>query len=50
MREREGQKIQTLVVTGEGGDGGGVIGMLGRRRVTPGWADNPVRRQDGRRR
>ena len=23
--------------------------MLGRRRVTPGWADDPVRRQDIRR-
>ena len=21
--------------------------MLGRRRVTPGWADDPVRRQEG---
>ena len=24
--------------------------MLGQRRVTPGWEDDPVRRQDGRRR
>ena len=27
----------------------GVLGMLGQRRVTPGWADDPVRRQGGSR-
>ena len=30
-----------------GGRGRSYLGMLGRRRVTPGWADDPVRRQDG---
>ena len=25
------------------------IGMLERRQVTPGWADDPMQRQDGRR-
>ena len=29
-----------------GGRGRSYLGMLGRRRVTPGWADDPVRRQD----
>ena len=41
---------------GKGGGGGyiqqrgrgrnGRIGMLGQRQVTPGWADDPVRRKD----
>ena len=52
VRDREERKSRDLVVTGEGREGDGfsfyVFGMMGRRRVTPGWADDPVRRQDGR--
>ena len=36
------------MVTGEGGGGGqSYLGMLGQRRVTPGWADYCVQRQEG---
>ena len=28
----------------------GFFGIMGHIRVTPGWEDDPVRRQDGRRR
>ena len=38
-----------MVVTGEGGEEGAFIGMLGQGLVTPGWADDPMRMQDGRR-
>ena len=48
--EREESNIQSLVVTGEVREGDGFFGMLGKRRVTPWWAYDPVRRQNGRRR
>ena len=44
MGAREERKSQFLVVTGEIRKGEGFFGMLGRRRVTPGWVDDPVRR------
>ena len=50
-RVRVKRKSRYLVVTGEGREGDRVfIGMLGQRRVTPGWADDPVQRQYGIRR
>ena len=45
---REERKTRALVVTSDGREGEVFSGMLGRIRVTPGWADNPVRIQDGR--
>ena len=48
---REESNSRALVVTGEGREGDGVfLGILGRRRVTPRWSDDPVWRQDVRRR
>ena len=35
--------------TAKGRDEEGKIGMLGRRQVTPRWADDPVRRHGGHR-
>ena len=50
LRAREENKCRALVVTGEEREGDVFFGMLGRRGVTPGWEDDLVRRQDGRRR
>ena len=49
VRAREGQKSQTLVVSGERGEGTEFLDMLGRGRVKPGWADDIVQSKDGRR-
>ena len=40
---RAGRKSQTLELTGEREAGKGFFGILGRRWVTPGWADDHVR-------
>ena len=47
VRAREGQKIRTLVVLGERGNGTEFLGILGQGRVTTGWVDDPVQIQDG---
>ena len=47
VRAREGLGGSLLTAKGKGEKG--IIGMMGRRQVTPGWADDPVRRQDGHR-
>ena len=44
---KEERKSWSLVVTGEGREGEGFLGMLGQRRLMPGWVDDTVRRQDG---
>ena len=45
VRSGESRKRRTLVVTGEGG-GHIYLCMLLRRRVKPGWLDDPVPSQD----
>ena len=47
MREREGRKSQTLVMTARGGRGQSYLGVLVRIQVTPRWADDHVRNQEG---
>ena len=49
VRAKGGRKSPDLVVTSEGGAGDRVfIGMMGRGRGTPLWADNPVLSQGGK--
>ena len=42
---RKERKSRSLVLTGEERKGDGFFGMLRLIRMTPGWADDPVRRQ-----
>ena len=46
-REREVRRERARTAKGKGEAGN--IGMLGRRQVTPRWADDTVRIQSGRR-
>ena len=46
VRYSEERKSRDLVVMDKESEGDIFLGMLGRRRVTPRWADDPVQRQD----
>ena len=48
MGAREERKSRSLVLTVQGKEGDGFSSNLGRRRVMPGWAYDPVQRQDVR--